>query len=148
NQADARQEILTNRPQDTATLVLYYMSAAQIADELGDTGAAVIFNILATESSLNNQQLFMLIRPVSLQYIYENVGEMRAIGLNETIRTMINGDTLPADIVSQLENSVITSYATARNLIVNENTTLARTALARVSEPNAITIEFDLLRAD
>lgn len=150
NQDDARREVILNTPENEhpELQALYYLSAARIAEESDDDPAAVVYLIVASEMALENDVLFEEIRPVSVKSIYEISGTLRVSEVTATIRVIVDGELVGEDVVEQLSSSFFTSFATARNLISNENTALARTSLARINEPNPIEAEFNLLRAE
>lgn len=143
---EARQEIIAGTPENIETRVLYYVSATRVATEVEDIEAAVMFSIVATEAAIDRPDLFVAIRPISLEFIYENVGEVGIADIVATIREM-NADGLLADDL-MIANSNITSFATTRRLITNENFVLARGNLASLPETTEIDAELDLLRAE
>lgn len=147
-EADARQEIISHIPSDVEVTIVYYLSAAQVALEMEDTDAAIIFTILATEASREDSDIFGFIRPITLNFIYQNVAGIRSIALADTLQTLTQNGEFGNRITDNFIDSPITQFAMARNLIANENTVLARTTLLRAQEANPIEIEYDLLRAE
>lgn len=147
-EVEARQEVIAHMPNEPEITIVYYLSAAQIALDMDDEGAAVIFAILATEEARNDNDIFMLVRPITLNFIYQNVADIRALNLVSILQSVEENVTLSSTLTEDFTNSPITGFATARNLIANGNTALARTTLLRVTEPNLIDVEYNLLRAE
>lgn len=145
---EARQEIIAGTPENTETLVLYYVSATRVATEVDDIEAAVMFSIVASEAAIESQELFGAIRPVALEFIYENVGEVRVTDIVAIIREMNADSLLSNEVMQQIANSNITSFATVRSLIINENFALGRGNLAGITEATPIDPELNLLRAE
>lgn len=145
---EARQEIIAGTPDNTETRVLYYVSATRVATEVEDIEAAVMFSIIATEMAIDSPDLFIVIRPVSLEFTYENVELSRIADIVATMREMNADGLLPDDLMQRIVDSNITTFATTRRLITNENFVLARGNLASLPETTEIDAELNLLRAE
>ena len=147
-EAEARQEVITHTPNEIEVTIVYYLSAAQIALEMDDTGAAVIYAILASEEARSDNDIFTLIRPITLNFIYHNVADIRTINLASVLQSIEETGAITPTFAENFTNSPITDFATARNLLANGNTALARTTLLSITEPNPVNIEYNLLRAE
>lgn len=145
---EARTEIITHIPDEPDITVPYYLSAAQIAIEMEDTGAAIVFAILAAEVARTEQDIFELVRPTTMNFIYRNISDGRAVNVTNVVQSIIEDEALSNNLTSDFADSPITAFATTLSLIRNDNTVLARSALLRVYEPNPIEAEFNLLRVE
>jgi serine/threonine protein kinase len=143
----ARETIITGLPEDNQAV--YLSSAAQLAADAGDTGAALILSIAAVENAYKESPiLFELIRPHAGEFIYETAGTTERVNLATTLQDMQSSGMITEDMINEIGDSPTAIFASTRNLIANGNYLLAERRLSRISDDSPLYAEFLLLQGE
>jgi serine/threonine protein kinase len=129
-------------------LAVYFSSAAQIADEVGDYDAAIAYMILSLYEARNDSELQTAMRANSGEYLYNTIAKTNNLNLGNTYTEIGVPEMYPAAEFEAIGNLPQGFIIAAYSRILEGNPLLALGALNRIPEAESNSPEVLLVRAE
>lgn len=134
--------------QYAAEPIVYFTSAAQIADQVGDYEAAIGYILLSLYEARNEPELLQTIRGTAGEYLYNTAGKVSNLNLGSIYIELGISDMYAASELEAIGSLTPGYVVTAYNRVLADNHVLALGALNRIPASESDTPEVQLVRAE